>query len=78
MGPYGRPLKSALHVAVSEANFSFDKEPFLGLLSRASCSAKHGIQDEEHSLPSRDGAVCLRLVLTHGKDSVWTGKGKNV
>ena len=33
MGPYGRPLKSTLHVAVSEANFSSDKEPFSGLLS---------------------------------------------
>ena len=49
VGPYGGPLKSTLHIAVSEASLSFDKKKkksFLGLLSHARCSARPGIQNE--------------------------------
>lgn len=45
-GPDGRPLTSTLPISLGEANLSFDKETFLGLLSCARRSARHGAQNE--------------------------------
>lgn len=73
MGPYGEPLKSTLHVAVSEANFSFDKDPSWASCHVPAAQLSMGYKMSNiHFPPGMEQSASI-LVLTHGKDSVWTG-----